>query len=217
MRVDLFDFDLPEERIALRPASPRDAARMLVVRPGEGRLRGRRRARSAGPAAARRRARLQRHQGDPGAAEGPRARRRDGGASRDHAAQARGRRALARLRAAGQAARVGDRIRFGEDARAPPACSASSTPTVEEKGEAARSTLRFAFTGRCSTRRSRVGRDAAAALYRRQARRRRARPRRLPDRLRREEGAVAAPTAGLHFTDELFAPRSTSAASPAIS
>ena len=34
MRVDLFDFDLPEENIALRPASPRDAARMLVVRPG---------------------------------------------------------------------------------------------------------------------------------------------------------------------------------------
>jgi len=31
MRVDLFDFDLPEERIALRPAQPRDAARMLVV------------------------------------------------------------------------------------------------------------------------------------------------------------------------------------------
>jgi S-adenosylmethionine:tRNA ribosyltransferase-isomerase len=31
MRVDLFDFDLPEARIALRPASPRDAARMLVV------------------------------------------------------------------------------------------------------------------------------------------------------------------------------------------
>jgi S-adenosylmethionine:tRNA ribosyltransferase-isomerase len=33
MRVDLFDFDLPEDRIALRPARPRDAARMLVVRP----------------------------------------------------------------------------------------------------------------------------------------------------------------------------------------
>lgn len=31
MRVDLFDFNLPEDRIALRPASPRDAARMLVV------------------------------------------------------------------------------------------------------------------------------------------------------------------------------------------
>src|SRR5262249_52648078 len=32
MRVDLFDFDLPAECIALRPASPRDSARMLVVR-----------------------------------------------------------------------------------------------------------------------------------------------------------------------------------------
>jgi S-adenosylmethionine:tRNA ribosyltransferase-isomerase len=31
MNVDLFDFDLPPERIALRPAAPRDAARMLVV------------------------------------------------------------------------------------------------------------------------------------------------------------------------------------------
>ena len=32
MRVDLFDFELPNERIALRPARPRDAARMLLVR-----------------------------------------------------------------------------------------------------------------------------------------------------------------------------------------
>jgi S-adenosylmethionine:tRNA ribosyltransferase-isomerase len=32
MRVDLFDFELPQERIALRPVHPRDAARMLVVR-----------------------------------------------------------------------------------------------------------------------------------------------------------------------------------------
>ena len=37
MRVDLFDFDLPPERIALRPARPRDAARLLLV-PGEGAL-----------------------------------------------------------------------------------------------------------------------------------------------------------------------------------
>jgi S-adenosylmethionine:tRNA ribosyltransferase-isomerase len=34
MRTDLFDFDLPPERIALRPARPRDTARLLVVRPG---------------------------------------------------------------------------------------------------------------------------------------------------------------------------------------
>ena len=32
MRVDQFDFNLPAERIALRPTRPRDAARMLVVR-----------------------------------------------------------------------------------------------------------------------------------------------------------------------------------------
>ena len=37
MRVDLFDFELPPERIALRPVSPRDAARMLCVS-GDGRL-----------------------------------------------------------------------------------------------------------------------------------------------------------------------------------
>ncbi len=31
MRVDLFDFELPSDRIALRPARPRDAARLLLV------------------------------------------------------------------------------------------------------------------------------------------------------------------------------------------
>ena len=34
MRIEDFDFDLPEELIALRPAKPRDSARLLVVRPG---------------------------------------------------------------------------------------------------------------------------------------------------------------------------------------
>lgn len=33
MDVGLFDFELPEDRIALRPVSPRDAARLLVVDP----------------------------------------------------------------------------------------------------------------------------------------------------------------------------------------
>jgi len=31
MRVDLFDFELPPDRIALRPARPRDSARLLLV------------------------------------------------------------------------------------------------------------------------------------------------------------------------------------------
>lgn len=34
MNVELFDFELPKERIALRPADPRDSARMLVVDDG---------------------------------------------------------------------------------------------------------------------------------------------------------------------------------------
>ncbi len=33
MKTDLFDFDLPPERIAQKPASPRDAARLLEVTP----------------------------------------------------------------------------------------------------------------------------------------------------------------------------------------
>lgn len=34
MRTDLFDFELPAGSIALRPAQPRDSARLLVVQPG---------------------------------------------------------------------------------------------------------------------------------------------------------------------------------------
>lgn len=34
MRVDLFDFDLPQDRIALRPARPRDSARLMLVDDG---------------------------------------------------------------------------------------------------------------------------------------------------------------------------------------
>jgi S-adenosylmethionine:tRNA ribosyltransferase-isomerase len=34
MRVDLFDFELPQDRIALRPARPRDHARLLLVEAG---------------------------------------------------------------------------------------------------------------------------------------------------------------------------------------
>ena len=36
MRTDLFDFELPDTAIALHPMKPRDCARMLVVTPGAG-------------------------------------------------------------------------------------------------------------------------------------------------------------------------------------
>jgi len=39
MRTDLFDFELPDGHIALEPATPRDGARLLVVRPPSPRLR----------------------------------------------------------------------------------------------------------------------------------------------------------------------------------
>eukprot|EP01035_Chromulina_nebulosa_P067201 gene67200-biopygen49338 len=35
MTLTEFDFHLPDDRIALRPASPRDSARLLLVTPGE--------------------------------------------------------------------------------------------------------------------------------------------------------------------------------------
>ena len=41
MDVSLFDFELPEAQIALRPAVPRDSARLMVVH-GDGRLEHRR-------------------------------------------------------------------------------------------------------------------------------------------------------------------------------
>ncbi|MBN9543862.1 MAG: S-adenosylmethionine:tRNA ribosyltransferase-isomerase, partial [Alphaproteobacteria bacterium] len=41
MDVSLFDFELPEDRIALRPASPRDSARLMVIYP-DGRIEHRR-------------------------------------------------------------------------------------------------------------------------------------------------------------------------------
>jgi len=41
MDVSLFDFELPEDRIALRPASPRDSARLMVIH-ADGRIEHRR-------------------------------------------------------------------------------------------------------------------------------------------------------------------------------
>jgi S-adenosylmethionine:tRNA ribosyltransferase-isomerase len=206
MRTDLFDFELPPERIALRPATPRDAARLLVVRPGAptpyddravrdlpgllrpgdalvvndtkvipARLRGRR---------------VGRGDTEP-AIEATLHRRLDG----------------ARWRAFVKPAKrlvPGDVVRFGDEGRV---CFLGQLDaTVEERGEGGEVTLAFAFHGPVLD--QAVDERGAMPLPPYIA------ARRAPDERDRVdyqtmfalvEGSVAAPTAGLHFTDALIA------------
>ena len=170
MRVDLFDFELPEDRIALRPAEPRDAARLLVVTREARRVRG--------PLVARP-ARLLRP-GDvlvfndtrviPAQLDGLRVR---GDAVAQIEATLHMRDRADRWRAFARPAKrlqVGDRIRFGHDGE-DAASSAALDATVVGKGEAGEVHARLRSHRRPrSTRRSRARARAAAALYRRAAR-----------------------------------------------
>ncbi|MEO9338941.1 tRNA preQ1(34) S-adenosylmethionine ribosyltransferase-isomerase QueA [Mesorhizobium sp. SB112] len=201
MRVDLFDFDLPEENIALRPASPRDSARLLLVQHGK-------------------REDLRvfdlpdlLEPGDvmvfndtkviPAQLNGVR-RRGDATANVDATLHMRVApdQWLAFMRPAKRLAE-GDRISFGHDQNM---CFAGSLDaTVLEKREAGEVLLGFDMSGvvldealhavghiplppYIASKREEDDRDRAdyQTVY------------------AREEGAVAAPTAGLHFTPELF-------------
>lgn len=203
MRVDLFDFDLPDERIALRPVEPRDDARLLVVRPDENfsdrrvrdlpallrpgdamvfndtkvipaQLRGSRR---RGAAAARVEATLHMRTGPD--------------------------RWKAFLRPAKRVAH-GDRINFGHQGNS---CFLGRLDaTVAEKGEAGEALLVFDVSGAFLDEALHAVGHIPLPPYIASKR---------PDDERdradyqtvyaREEGAVAAPTAGLHFTPELLA------------
>lgn len=198
MRVDAFDFDLPEERIALRPANPRDTARMLVVRPGESLTDA-----SVADLPSQLRA------GDilvhndtkviPAQLEGERV--RDDGARAHVGATLHMRVAPDRWKAFIRGAKklkAGDRIAFGSEDHAL-GCVVSS------KGADGEVELFFDRSG--------GDLDAALALvghiplppYIASKRPEDARDRADYQTIfAREEGAVAAPTAGLHFTDALF-------------
>ncbi|MGD9846190.1 MAG: tRNA preQ1(34) S-adenosylmethionine ribosyltransferase-isomerase QueA [Variibacter sp.] len=205
MRTDLFDFDLPPERIALRPAEPRDAARLLVVCPGENpqwedrrfgdltallqpgdalvlnetrvipaRLTGRR----LGPDGTGPRIEVTLHK------------RLDGS------------RWLAFAKPAKKLA-AGDALRFGEEGKV---CFLGQLDaSVEAKGEGGEVTLSFAFHGPVLD--QAIAERGAMPLPPYIA------SRRAPDErdsvdyqtvFAREEGSVAAPTAGLHFTDAML-------------
>jgi S-adenosylmethionine:tRNA ribosyltransferase-isomerase len=206
MRVDLFDFDLPEESIALRPASPRDSARMLVVRPdGEPEL--------ADHCVSELPSFLK--PGDalvfndtkviPAQLEG--IRHREGAGGQQVSATLHMRTAPDAWKAfakPGKRIKVGDRIEFGHGGNA---CMIGSlAATVEEKGEGGEVTLRFDLSGPMLDETIMAVGHIPLPPYI-------AAKRAEDDKDRqdyqtiyaREEGAVAAPTAGLHFTPELFA------------
>ena len=204
MRVDLFDFDLPPERIALEPARPREAARLLVVAPDSG-LEDRR----VGDLPEILRpgdalvvndtkviaARLDgiRVRGDSVAAiEATLIKRLDGSRWR----------ALVRP---AKKLKVGERIRFG-DAHEGGACLLGALDAdVEAKGEAGEVTLAFAFHGPALE--EAIDRIGAPPLPPYLASRRAGGAADRADYqtvFAREDGAVAAPTAGLHFTPALL-------------
>ena len=100
---------------------------------------------------------------------------------------------------------IGDRIRFGEDSESMACLLASLDAEVEEKGEGGEVLLRFAFTGPALDEAiARLGEMPLPPYIEGK------RPTDDRDRTdyqtvyAAEEGAVAAPTAGLHFTDDLF-------------
>src|SRR3954468_12414176 len=207
MRVDRFDFDLPEDRIALRPQSPRDAARLLVVRPGgeppvtDHVVRDLPDLLRPGDALVLNDTRV-----IPARLFGLRAR---GAATAHVEIMLHKREGADRWRAFARPAKrlaVGDRIRFGEDSESMACLLASLDAEVEEKGEGGEVVLRFAFTGPALD--EAVARLGETPLPPYIAGKRAADDRDLIDYqtvYAREPGAVAAPTAGLHFTDDLFA------------
>lgn len=203
MRTDLFDFDLPPDSIALRPVEPRESARLLVVRPGAGledyTVRDLPDLLRAGD---------QLVVNDTKVIAAQLSGRRIGGATEPRIdvtliKRVDGSRWQALVRPARKLAE-GDVVRFGNEGRV--CLLGNLDATVEAKGEAGEITLAFAFHGP-------VLDQAIADLG--------APPlppyiasRRAPDEkdvgdyqtmFAEHEGAVAAPTAGLHFTPALEA------------
>ena len=204
MRTDLFDFALPEDRIALRPVSPRDAARLLVVRPGDPPTFEDRIVRDL-PALLRAGDALVVNDTKVFAANlhGRRLARADGGPEAAIAAtltrRLDGSRWTALVRPAKRLA-VGDVVRFGTEGRV---CFLGQLDAaVEAKGEGGEVTFAFAFHGpvldEAIAERGEMPLPPYIAAGARPTRRDRDDYQTM---FARDEGSVAAPTAGLHFTE----------------
>jgi S-adenosylmethionine:tRNA ribosyltransferase-isomerase len=205
MRTDLFDYELPDDRIALHPARPRDAARLLVVRPGDEPVCEDRAVRDLpellrpGDALVMNDTRV-----IPAALAGT----RDRGAAQARVSFNLTERVDAsRWRALARPAKrleVGDRVRLGESGEA--CLLGTLDATVSAKGEAGEVELAFDFSGpeldRAIAAAGQMPLPPYIALKR---------PPGASDAtdyqtiFAAHEGAVAAPTAGLHFTPELIA------------
>lgn len=193
MHLSDFDFELPEDRIALRPAEPRDSARLLQVRPGGV---------------------LSDHQvrdlpdllrpGDvlvvnetrviPARLKGRRVREGSDIAVEATLHQRAGEGAWRAFMRPGKKIAEGDRLDF-----------ADLSAVVAAKGEAGEFTLDFAVSGPdLDIAIARVG-EMPLPPYIASKRRQDARDRSDYQTVyARTEGSVAAPTAGLHFTAELI-------------
>ncbi|MCJ2070371.1 tRNA preQ1(34) S-adenosylmethionine ribosyltransferase-isomerase QueA [Methylobacterium sp. J-030] len=195
MRVDLFDFDLPETSIALRPAEPRDAGRLLVVQPGaalsDRTVRDLPGALRAGDALVLNDTRV-----IPARLHGVRT--RPGAAGQRTEAMLHLREGPARWRAFGRPAKrlaPGDTLRFGD-----------LTATVIERAEAGEIVLDFDRAGPALD--AAIAAEGVLPLPPYIAGKRAADARDATDYqtiYARTPGAVAAPTAGLHFSEALLA------------
>ncbi len=205
MRTDLFDFELPDDLIALHPVSPRDAARLLVVR---------------GDELANAHVRDLPDLLEPGDAlvvndtrvmmaelSGIRA-RDDGSVAHIHANllhRLDDSRWLALARP-GKRLKVGDRIRFGAEGAGEVCLLGTLDATVAAKGDAGEIALAFDLQGAYLDEAIATAGHVPLPPYI-------AGKREVEERDRVDyqtmfaarEGAVAAPTAGLHFTPELIA------------
>ncbi|WP_068878626.1 MULTISPECIES: tRNA preQ1(34) S-adenosylmethionine ribosyltransferase-isomerase QueA [unclassified Phenylobacterium] len=204
MQLADFDFDLPEDRIALRPASPRDSARLLLVQPGEAfhdlQVRDLPDLLRAGDVLVVNDTRV-----IPARLKGVRVRGDSRIAVEATLHQPKSGHVWTAFMRPGKKLAPGDRLRFGEaDDRA---CFLGNLDaTVQAKGEGGEVTLAFDLSGpdlmAAIAERGMMPLPPYIAAKRGEDEQDRADYQTV---YAAEDGSVAAPTAGLHFTPELLA------------